>query len=148
MPTGFMLYCVRGDSMSPALRHGDCALARRTNGLARAPERGTLAVIAAPGVGEGRQIKRIVGLPGERIRFEDGMLFIDGARLVERYLHGRPSNPGLGAAAWTLADDECFALGDNRAHSADSRHYGPVRLRQIEGRLLWRVWPPIRRRRA
>ena len=148
MPTGFMLYCVRGDSMSPALRHGDCALARRIDGLERAPKRGTLAVIATPGVGEGRQIKRIVGLPGERIRFEDGMLFIDGARLVEGYLHGRPSNPGLGAAAWTLADDECFALGDNRAHSTDSRHYGPVPLRQIEGRALWRVWPPFRRRRA
>lgn len=142
-----MLYCVRGDSMSPTLRHGDCALAWRADGLARAPERGTLAVIASPGVGEGRQIKRIVGLPGERIRFEDGLLFIDGERLVERYLRGRPSNPGLGAAAWTLGDDECFALGDNRAHSADSRHYGPVRLRQIEGRLLWRVWPPFRQRK-
>ena len=142
-----MLYCVRGDSMSPALRHGDCALARRIDGLERAPKRGTLAVIATPGVGEGRQIKRIVGLPGERIRFEDGMLFIDGERLVEHYLRGRPSNPGLGEAAWTLADDECFALGDNRAHSTDSRHYGPVRLRQIEGRLLWRVWQPFRRRK-
>ena len=142
-----MLYRVRGDSMSPALRHGDCVLARRIDGLERAPKRGALAVIAAPGVGEGHQIKRIVGLPGERIRFEDGLLFIDGERLVERYLRGRPSNLGLGAAEWTLADDECFALGDNRAHSTDSRHYGPVRLRQIEGKLLWRVWPPIRRRK-
>lgn len=146
MPTGFRLYCVRGDSMAPTLRHGDCAIARRTDGLARAPERGALAVIALAGIGGGHMIKRVVGLPGERIRFEDGLLFIDDERLVERYLHGRPSNPGLGAAAWTLGDDECFTLGDNRAHSTDSRHYGPVRLRQIEGRLLWRVWPPFRRR--
>lgn len=134
--------------MSPALLHGDCVLARRADGLARAPERGTQVVIAAPGVSDGHMIKRIVGLPGERIRFEDGLLFIDSARLVERYLHGMPSNPGLGAATWTLGGDECFALGDNRAHSTDSRHYGPVRLRQIEGRLLWRVWPPFRWRIA
>lgn len=141
-----MLYCVRGDSMSPALRHGDFVLGWRTDGLVHVPNRGAV-VFAVPNVGGGHIIKRIVGLPGERIRFEDGMLFVDGERLVEGYLHGRPSNPGLDAAAWTLADDECFALGDNRAHSTDSRHYGPVRLRQIEGKALWRVWPPFRRRK-
>ena len=103
----------------------------------------------------GRLTKRIVGLPGERIRIEDGWrVFINDEPLAyadtpdplfkreaDHHLirvkppDSRPVTP----FAVTLAADEYFVLGDNRLDSADSRVIGPVRRREIDGTLL-RIW--------
>ena len=141
MFAGFLIYRVQGDSMSPTLRHDDYLLVRRFRHLKRKPARGNIVIVATPAQS---QLKRIVGLPGERIAFADGMLFIDGARLTERYLRGLPSQLGLEESEFTLGSDEYFVLGDNRAHSSDSRHYGPVRRSHIEGKALIRILPVLR----
>ena len=70
---------------------------------------------------------------------------IDGARLMEPYLRGLPPYLGLEDAEFSLAKDEYFVMGDNRPHSTDSRHCGPVTRSSIEGRTVWRVWPLLRR---
>lgn len=127
--------------MAPTLRQGDYVLARACQRLARAPQRGDIVVVA---LAEGRHVKRVVGLPGERVVFTEGILLIDGDRLVEPYLHGLPPYPGLEDAEFSLARDEYFVMGDNRSHSTDSRHCGPVTRSSIEGRTVWRVWPPLR----
>ena len=134
--------------MEPALRDGDLTLvAKRRRRLAR----GRVAVVRAPSAGAGGmmiQAKRVVGLPGERVEMRDGSLFIDGAHHPEPYLGGLPANVGLAAAAWTLGADEYFVMGDNRAHSADSRRYGPIRADDIIGAVVARIWPPRRRLRG
>ena len=134
--------------MEPALRDGDLTLvAKRPRRLAR----GRVAVVRAPSAGAGGtmiQAKRVVGLPGERVELRDGSLFIDGAHHPEPYLGGLPANAGLAAAAWTLGADEYFVMGDNRAHSADSRRYGPIRARDVIGAVVARIWPPRRRLRG
>ena len=141
MPAGFLLYRVRGDSMTPTLRDGDYLLARRFGGMKRKPARGDIVIVAMPAQS---QLKRVVGLPGERVAFADGMLLINGDRFAEPYLRGLPPYLGLGEYKFELGGDEYFVMGDNRAHSTDSRHYGPVSGSCIEGRAVWRVWPARR----
>ena len=128
--------------MAPTLRHGDYVLVRACEAFARAPQRGDVVVVA---MAEGSHVKRIVGLPGERVVFTGGMLLIDGDRLMEPYLRGLPPYLGLEDAEFSLAKDEYFVMGDNRPHSTDSRHGGPVSRSSIEGRTVWRVWPLLRR---
>ena len=138
-----IIYCVKGKSMQPALQPGDCLLTRAAH-PARPPARGGIVALAPRARRGERMLKRVIGLPGEHIAFEDGMLFINGARYVEPYLRGLPSNLGLRQSATALAANEFFVMGDNRPHSTDSRRYGAITLREIEGVALWRIWPPRR----
>lgn len=128
--------------MAPTLRQGDYVLVRASEGFSRAPRRGDVVVVA---MAEGSHVKRIVGLSGERVVFTEGMLLIDGDRLVEPYLRGLPPYLGLEDAEFSLAKDEYFVMGDNRPRSTDSRHCGPVTRSSIEGKTVWRVWPLLRR---
>lgn len=128
--------------MSPTLRDGDLALvAKRGRSLAR----GRIAVVraAAAGAAGGMvQVKRVVGLPGERVELREGSLFIDEAHRPEPYLGGLPANVGLDRAEWRLGAGEYFVMGDNRARSVDSRRYGPIGEDAVLGVLAARIWPP------
>ena len=141
LTVGFLLYRVQGESMMPSLRPDDYLLVRRLKGNRHQPAREDIVVVA---MSEQSQLKRIVALPGESIVFADGLLFINGERLVERYLRGLPAYLGLDNCEFELGSDEYFVMGDNRTRSTDSRHYGPVRSTQIEGRVVCPVWPPRR----
>ena len=83
-------------------------------------------------------IKRVVGLPGERVTMSDGRVFIDGAPLEEPYL----AQPTLGQGrSWLVPPLSVFVMGDNRGASRDSRIFGPVPMEQILGRAVFRYWP-------
>ena len=139
---GFAPYRVEGKSMIPSLRDGDYLLAREhAEGKPSPLSRGNIVVVA---VGGKSRLKRVVGLPGERITFTDGMLLVNGDKLTEPYLRGLPPYLGLEHSEFVLDGEEYFVMGDNRAHSTDSRDYGPVRRAQIEGRAVCRIWPPRR----
>ena len=86
-------------------------------------------------------IKRVVGLPGERVVMAEGLLFIDERELAEPYLGGLPSSVGLGERVWDLGAGEFLLLGDNRAHSTDGREFGPIGRDRIVGRAWMRYWP-------
>ena len=137
------LYLVKGNSMQPALHPGDCLLTTPVR-PDNPPARAAIIALAPHARGNERMLKRVIGLPGDHIAFEDGMLYINGERYTEPYLRGLPSNPGLQSSTTTLAPDEYFVMGDNRPHSTDSRHYGPITLPEIEGIARWRIWPPRR----
>ena len=142
MSAGFWMYRVQGQSMAPALLHGDYVLVRALTKPARQPRRGDVVVVTMTEVSH---IKRVVGLPGERLVFEEGTLLVDGAKLSEPYLRGLPSYLGLETFEYSLAADAYFVMGDNRAHSTDSRHFGPVLCSQVEGTVVWCLWRPLRR---
>ena len=127
--------------MTPALGHGDYVLVRACGASARQPRRGHIVVVT---MAEGSRLKRVVGLPGERLIFAEGTLLIDGDRLPEPYLQGLPPYPGLENSEYSLGVDTYFVMGDNRARSTDSRHFGPVTRSTIEGTVVCRVWPPLR----
>ena len=127
--------------MAPTMLAGDLLLVQEDSGNRRIVNRGDIVVLTQSGRS---QLKRIVALPGEHLAFTDGMLLIDGQGLKEPYLDGLPPYLGLDDSAHDLASDEYFVMGDNRAHSTDSRQYGPVHRAQMIGKVLCRSWPLFR----
>jgi len=91
-------------------------------------------------------IKRIIGLPGERVQIQNGTVTIfnkenpDGFVLDESaYLSSKIKTQG--DMVIMLKDDEYFVMGDNRGASSDSRSWGPVKETDIVGKVLLRAWP-------
>jgi signal peptidase I len=91
-------------------------------------------------------IKRIVGLPGEKIEIRNGEVYIyssgkkDGFKLDEKsYLSSSVKTNGEMTAQ--LSDSEYFVLGDNRSYSSDSRSWGPLPKDNVIGKVLIRAWP-------
>ena len=135
------LCVVRGHSMTPTFSPGDRLLVRRTRSPGLRVARGDLVVVRDGPDGERRHLKRMIGLPRESISQSEGVLLVNGRRLDEDYLGGLPAVIGLEEESWNLGDGEFFLLGDNRAHSTDSRQLGPVRLDNIDGTVRFRFWP-------
>ena len=135
------VYIVRGDSMRPTFEPGQHLLVDRMAYAAAAPSTGDVVIVHDPKGGGRRYLKRVVGVPGQELRTEDGLLLIDGAPLTEPYLGGLPASLGVGTRVWVLGPGQYFVLGDNRAHSTDSRESGPVGVEHIAGRARLRYWP-------
>ena len=130
---------VKGDSMRPTLRPGQrIAVAP----LVRPPRRGDLVVVARQ---ELEVVKRVVGLPGERVRLGAGGLEVDGQAVPEPYLAGGPG--GSGELDLRLGPAQYLVLGDHRAASTDGRDFGPVGADALLGRVRFAYWPPRRLRR-
>ena len=122
-----------GHSMAPALTPGDCLITVRPG--RRGLRRGDMAVFRAGGR---RLIKRVVGLPGERIRIEAGEVTVDGAPLAEPWRAGAARPNG----EWRIPEGAWFVMGDNRpCSSLDSRTIGPVDSRDLHSVALFRYLP-------
>jgi signal peptidase I len=132
---------VRGDSMLPSYGQGNVVLMSRRAFKGSGPARRDVVALRDP-EGSGRLLlKRVIGLPGERIALSDGLLYVDGRQMDEPYLGGLPSSPGLDEANWQLREHEYLVLGDRRFRSTDSRQFGPVNAHQIIGKAWLKVWP-------
>lgn len=92
-------------------------------------------------------IKRVIGLPGDRIELRDGTVYVNDTALDEPYVFTedgirQPTDPtGGGASEWLVPDGDLFVMGDHRQESADSRVFGPVEISQVIGRAWLRYWP-------
>ncbi|MYD52285.1 MAG: signal peptidase I [Dehalococcoidia bacterium] len=137
----FEQYVVRGHSMTPTFFEGDRLLVSRFRGRSFSFARGELVVVRDGPDDERWHLKRLVGLPREIVRQSEGIILINDEPLDEDYLGGLPAVIGLEDVAWNLGDNEYFLLGDNRAHSTDSRQRGPFGLDDIEGKVRFRYWP-------
>jgi signal peptidase I len=138
---------VEGDSMRPTLRPGQ----RLAVGpLDRPPRRGDLVVVRPSSTPALEVVKRVVGLPGERVRLVDGRLQVDGVGVAEPYLADRATGaagaPHAGAADLDvrLGEGQYLVLGDHRAASTDGRDFGPVPAAALTGRVRFAYWPPRR----
>ncbi|HET6964367.1 MAG TPA: signal peptidase I [Acidimicrobiales bacterium] len=87
-------------------------------------------------------IKRVIGLPGDRISASGGHVYVDGELLVEPYLPKGVQTSSFGPV--TVPAGRVWVMGDNRGDSLDSRVFGPVPEKSIVGRAVWKVWPPWR----
>lgn len=141
-------FFVRGASMEPAFEDGDYLLIDEISLRFRPIERGEVVVFRFPPEPSQFYIKRIVGLPGERLSISDGKVRIftavhpNGFSLTEPYLaEGTVTG---GDVSVSLGPNEYFVLGDNRPHSSDSRRWGKLDGRLITGRAWLRAWPPER----
>ena len=135
---GFTLVRVTGTSMNGTLSGGDLLLVTRWDYAGGAqPDRGDVVECRFPGRVDS-YIKRVVGLPGERVEFSGGALYIDGEAVEEPYV----SSPTDDYAV-QLNDGEFLVLGDNRAESYDSRmpDMGAIAAEDFQGRVRWVLWP-------
>jgi signal peptidase I len=115
------------------------------------PGRGDVVVFTTPpaasrcefGLGGGTFVKRIVGLPGDRVRGQDGFVYVNGERLEESYLDGE-TRDRADFAEREIPEGEYFMMGDNRGQSCDSRVWGPVPRENIIGEVFAVYWPPQR----
>lgn len=139
-------FLVSGQSMEPNFRNGDYLLVDEMTYHFRAPERGEVIVFRYPNDPSTYFIKRLIGLPGERVEIKGGSVTIfnsthpDGFALDETYLP--KSTATSGSETFNLNQEQYLVLGDNRAYSFDSRSWGPMPAKDIVGVVRLRLWPP------
>lgn len=135
---------VDGVSMRNTLQDYDNLLVEKVSYYFKDPARFDIITLYPYGRGKGKDyyIKRIIGLPGENVRIDGNVIYIDGKPLEEHY--GRQKIEDGGSASEgdgvTLGDDEYFVMGDNRNESIDSRfEVGPVKRENIDGHAFFRI---------
>lgn len=154
----FQSYRVDGQSMDNTLQNDDRLIINklprtlaRITGHPYIPHRGDIIVFSEPGLsvrgGSEQLIKRVIGLPGERIVIKNNQLTIfnqsnpDGFNPDLLGLWNLDNPTTIGEVDITLSPGYVFVCGDNRTNSTDSRIFGPVAANQIVGKLVMRVLP-------
>lgn len=135
---------VIGESMSPTLSDGDNLIVDKISYRFNDPKRFDIIVFPYQYEEHTYYIKRIIGLPGETVRIDEGgVIYINGEVLYESYGKEVIMDPGLALETITLDDDEYFVMGDNRNNSSDSRSpsVGNIKKSDIIGRAWVRIWP-------
>jgi signal peptidase I len=130
---------IEGSSMEPNFHDGQYLFVNKLIYMFQPPQRGDVIVFVPPNSSSRDFIKRVIGLPGERVEIRSGTVFINGEPLIENY----PLNPGsYSSGPIVVPPDEYFVLGDNRNYSSDSHSWGTVPLKKIIGKAWFSYWPP------
>jgi len=142
---------VVGSSMESTFSDKDVLFVEPVTNFFKGYERGDVVTLDAAGLEsyekENRLIKRIIGLPGETLKIENGYVYINGQKIEEPYLDEGVltlAPTATGNMEITLGDNEYFCMGDNRSGSLDSRYLGPFVKDRIKGHVLVRVFPTDR----
>lgn len=144
----FEPYLVEGSSMDPTLKDGDRLFVNKTLKFIGSIEKGDVVII--DGKDENiRYVKRIIGLPGDTVRAEDGKVFVNGKELEEPYLKGNEEEAEQMGMLLTNDFNEIkvpkgnyFVMGDNRLNSMDSRNgLGLIEADRILGRSEFIFFP-------
>jgi len=130
---------VQGASMQPNFMNGDYLLIDEVSYRFRAPERDDVVVFKNPNNESEFYIKRVIGLPGERLSIKENKIMVNGKEIEESYIP-------IGIKYFDETDvelksDEYFVMGDNRPQSFDSRRWGPLKKYEIIGVVRLRFWP-------
>lgn len=139
-------------SMYPTLHEGDRVLVNKLSYRMHDVNRGDIIVFERPASETSSNIpdliKRVIGLPGESVAFDNGSVYINGQPLEESYLPAGTVTSAANAPNKCTLQDPCvvpegdvWVMGDNRGDSKDSRYFGPIDENSIVGRAFVRVWP-------
>lgn len=134
-------------SMEPTLQVNDRLVVEKISYHFNPPMRGDIVVFWPPEglFPQNRRrdafIKRVIGLPGDTVEIQNGVVLINGKPLEEDYIKAEPE---YSFGPETVPAGEYFVLGDNRNHSYDSHSWGYVPRENIIGRAVVRFWPPSR----
>ncbi|OGK14713.1 signal peptidase I [Candidatus Roizmanbacteria bacterium RIFCSPLOWO2_01_FULL_37_16] len=136
---------VKGASMEPTFYSGEYILTSKITYKFRSPHRGDVVIFKSPKNPDIDYIKRIVGLPGDKVVILEGKLYLNDELLTEPYIsaatnlwesgfskEGQPVN---------VPDNMVFVMGDNRPRSSDSREFGPVPIEAVIGEVFFRYFP-------
>lgn len=132
----FRFVVVDGHSMEPTLHDGQFGISWILPLFFQSPERFDIVVVKNNDV---YLVKRVIGLPGETLEYNNGVLTING-EVVEEDFIDETAKLETGSFSITLTDNQYFCMGDNRGHSSDSRYYGPFSQSQIKGNGLFMLF--------
>lgn len=151
-------YQVDGESMEPTLQNNDRLIVNkvprsisRVDGHQYVPQRGDIIIFNEDGlpgfVGTKQLIKRVIGLPGERVVVANGKITIYNQQhpngfnpdTSDGYHIAAPTT--VGNVDLTLQNNQLFVCGDNRGNSEDSRYFGPINTNQVVAKLMFRILP-------
>jgi signal peptidase I len=137
---------VEGTSMLPRLHDGERIFVNKLiyyDDFRWAPkvDRGDIVVFWFPDEPSKSYIKRVIGLPGDKIEIVDGVVRVNGSEIAESYLDPRLNLTHRSMALTEVKQYYYFVLGDNRDNSSDSRIWGLVPKKYIYGKALFRYWP-------
>ncbi len=135
-------FYIPSGSMEPTLMINDRILVAKFLYRFQPVQRGDVIVFRYPLNPQRDFVKRVIGLPGDRVQLKEGVVYVDGGRLSERGYTIKPDFGNYGPI--TVPPKEYFVLGDNRNNSEDSRFFGYVPRANIIGKALFIYWPPQR----
>jgi len=131
---------VEGTSMLPVLEDQDRLFINKLAYRVGEIHRGDVVVFLYPHDHEKSYIKRVIALPGDTLRIDHGLVYVNGSRVKEPYVPNRfeddRSQPEM-----TVPQHEYFVMGDHRSISSDSRDFGPVDRELIYGKAAFVYWP-------
>jgi signal peptidase I len=129
---------VDGASMEPSLQSGEFVIVNKLAYTFGDPAIGDVIVFHFPRDPDQEYIKRIIGLPGDRVEVRDGEVYVNDQILYEDYIAASP----VYETTWDVPADSLFVLGDNRNNSSDSHNWGPVPIDYVIGEATFIYWPP------
>jgi signal peptidase I len=129
---------VDGASMEPTLQSGEFVIVNKLAYMFGDPSIGDVIVFHFPRDPDQEYIKRVIGLPGDRVEIKDGEVFVNGVVLSEGYIAASPVYENV----WDIPSDSLFVLGDNRNNSSDSHNWGTVPMEFVIGKATFVYWPP------
>jgi len=131
---------VEGTSMLPVLEDQDRLFINKIAYRVGEVHAGDVVVFQYPRDHAKSYIKRVIALPGDRIRIDQGQVVVNGKLLMEPYLQGRFVDD-RSQSEMVLPPGEYFVMGDHRSISSDSRDFGPVDRGLIYGKAVFVYWP-------
>lgn len=131
---------VEGTSMLPRLEDHDRLFINKFAYHFESIDRGDIVVFRYPRDPEKSYIKRVVALPGDRIRIDHGQVWLNGSPLRESYVP-KEYRDMRSMTEMVVPDDCYFMMGDHRSISSDSREFGPVERSLIYGKAVFVYWP-------
>lgn len=132
---------VRGSSMNPTLNNFDICISNRLSiVLGGSIDRFDIVVAQSE---EGEIVKRVVGIPGDVISYQDGVLTVNRTTVIEDYIIDEPTkhHADMDFYEVKLGVDEYFLMGDNRTGSTDSRYFGPFHRSEIISKDMLVLFP-------
>ena len=134
-------YRIPTESMVPTLEVGDRVLANKFIYRFTDPERRDIVVFDSVDEDDDQTlIKRVVGVAGDEIQVQGGVLYVNGEAQDEPYLNDADLSRGFYGPT-VVPEGHIFVMGDNRGNSADSRVFGPLPLENLKGEAFMRFWP-------
>lgn len=129
---------VDGFSMRPTLEDGEFVLVSKLSYHLGKVNRGDIIVFHFPMNPQEELIKRVIGLPGDHISVQGGVVAVNGQKISEPYIASTPSYSG----EWDVSAGDLFVLGDNRNNSNDSKDWGLLPMDKVVGKAIVIYWPP------
>lgn len=123
---------VDGDSMNKTFKNGDILILYKLSKIKRFD-----VIVLHEEKDNEKIIKRVIGMPGDTVAIKDGEIYINDEKIDDEYAYGMTTDYDR----ITLKSDEYFILGDNRLISKDSRYFGPIKEKEIKGKVIFRIFP-------